>query len=157
MDRRLTTVHRLAYRLLGDTHEAEDVAQETFLKFWSQASAWKSDKARILTWLCRVASNDCYDRIRRHKPQLGRDDLDPVDDRAGSEAFLMKQEQRDALQRAMMSLPDRQRTALALRYDEDMPQRDAAAVMDISEKAYEGLLVRGRRGLKSLMMEGDHV
>lgn len=157
MDRRLPTVHRLIYRILGDAAEAEDIAQETFLKFWSTAPDWTAGQARILTWLCRVATHAAYDRIRRKRPLLMGDDLDPMDERETHESRIIKQQRWDDLQAAIMQLPDRQRTALSLCYDEAMPQRDAAKIMDISEKAYEALLVRGRRALKSVMMERDHV
>jgi RNA polymerase sigma-70 factor (ECF subfamily) len=49
MDRRLRTVHRLAYRLLGDEFEAEDICQDTFLKFWRAAPEWRTGDARVLT------------------------------------------------------------------------------------------------------------
>lgn len=157
MDRRLPSVHRLAYRILGDASEAEDVAQETFLKFWSHAPDWKDGKARILTWLCRVATNACYDKLRRKRAVLVGDGLDPVDDRDNSETLMIARQRWDDLQAAMMQLPERQRAALSLCYEDGVSQRDGAAVMEISEKAYEGLLVRGRRALKTLMMETEHV
>lgn len=157
MDRRLSSVHRIAYRLLGDTHEAEDVCQDTFLKFWRAAPDWREGEARILTWLCRVATNACYDRLRKSRPDLPGDMSDQADGRTGAEAHLIERERWDALQTAMMSLPERQRAALSLCYDEALPQRDAAAVMGIGEKAYEGLLVRARKGLRTLMQESEYV
>lgn len=148
MERRLASVHRLAFRLLGDAHEAEDVAQEAFLKLWAHAPDWQPGRARLSTWLHRVASNACYDRLRKRKPDLPGEALDPEDDRPGAHATLERAQRWDALQAAMMQLDPRQRTALSLCYDEALPQREAAAVMEISEKAYESLLVRARRALK---------
>lgn len=158
MSRRLDTLHRLAFRLLGDRFEAEDVCQETFLKFWRAAPDWRTGEAKILTWLCRVATNDCYDRLRKHRPDLPGEDLpDPIDGRLSADERLSQKEGWDALQTAMMTLPDRQRAALTLRYDQDMAQKEAASILGISEKAYEGLLARGRKKLKELMQEMDHV
>lgn len=157
MERRLSSVHRLAYRLLGDRYEAEDIAQESFLKFWKAAPTWREGEARILTWLCRVATNACYDRLRKSKPELPGEDLDPADDRASAEDHMMRDQRWDALQGAMMTLPERQRAALSLYYDEGLSQKDAADIMSLSVKAYEALLVRGRRALKTMMTEVDHV
>lgn len=157
IDRRTASLHRVAYRLLGDAHDAEDVCQETFLKFWRAAPDWRDGDARILTWLCRVATHDCYDRLRKKRPDLPGEMADHPDGRTGAEAALVNRERWDSLQTAMMSLPDRQRAALTLRYDEDMPQRDAAEIMGIGQKAYEALLVRGRKGLRAMMQENEHV
>ena len=153
MDRRLGMVHGLAYRLLGDAFEAEDVAQEAFLKLWSAAPDWETGRARLSTWLCRVATNACYDRLRKKRPDLPGETLDPPDDRPGAQLSLERRERWDTLQTAMMALPETQRTALSLCYDQALPQREAAAVMEMTEKAYESLLVRARRALKEKVSE----
>jgi len=157
MDRRLASVHRLAYRLLGDEFDAEDVCQDTFLKFWRAAPGWRTGDARILTWLCRVATNGCYDRLRKSKPDLPGDMSEQVDRRDGADMRLESRQRWDALQTAMMDLPERQRAALSLRYDDAVSQKDAAQILGIGEKAYEALLVRGRKALKALMQETEHV
>ena len=156
MDRRLRTVHRLAYRLLGDEFEAEDICQDTFLKFWRAAPEWRTGDARILTWLCRVATNACYDRLRKSRPDLPGDMDEEADTRMGADTQLVTRERWDALQTAMMQLPERQRAALSLCYDEALSQREAASIMTISEKAYEALLMRGRKTLKLMMQESEH-
>ncbi len=153
----MPTIHRLAYRLLGDAFEAEDVCQETFVKFWQAASGWRSGEAKVLTWLCRVATHDCYDRLRRKRPDLPGDLSDRADDRMGAETGMARSQRWDALQAAMMRLPERQRAALSFCYDHALSQREAAKAMNIGEKAYESLLVRGRRTLKTMMQEDDHV
>jgi RNA polymerase sigma factor (sigma-70 family) len=67
LDRRLPRILALARRMLNDPGEAEDVAQETFLRAWKQAKGWKPGGARFDTWLHRVALNLCYDRLRRRR------------------------------------------------------------------------------------------
>ncbi|GHA96070.1 RNA polymerase sigma factor [Algimonas arctica] len=156
MDRRMRTVHRLAYRLLGDEFEAEDICQDTFLKFWRAAPEWREGEARILTWLCRVATNACYDRLRKSRPDLPGDMSEEPDRRDGADTTLVARQRWDALQAAMMNLPERQRAALSLRYDDALSQREAADIMGTSEKAYEALLVRGRKTLKAWMQESEH-
>ncbi|MEM7727822.1 MAG: sigma-70 family RNA polymerase sigma factor [Pseudomonadota bacterium] len=156
MDRRLPTVHRLAYRLLGDQAEAEDVCQDTFLKFWQAAPGWRAGEARILTWLCRVATNGCYDRLRKRRPDLPGEMAEHPDTRPGADSVMAESQRWDAVQAAMMGLPERQRAAMALRYDKALTQREAAAALGIGEKAYEGLLSRGRAALRALLKESEH-
>jgi RNA polymerase sigma-70 factor (ECF subfamily) len=156
MDRRMTMLHRLAYRLLGDSFEAEDVCQDTFLKFWTAAPDWRDGEARIMTWLCRVATNGCYDRLRKRRPDLPGDLSDQADGRLGADAQLVERQRWDAVQTAMMALPDRQRAALALRYDQDVSQKEAATILGVNEKAYEALLVRGRKALRTQLQESEH-
>jgi RNA polymerase sigma-70 factor (ECF subfamily) len=156
IDRHTSVLHRLCYRVLGDQFEAEDVCQDTFLKFWRAAPDWREGEARILTWLCRVAKNGCYDRLRKSQPDLPGDLSEQPDPQASIETTLAAQQRWDAVQTAMMRLPERQRMALTLRYDHDMSQKDACAIMEIGEKAYEALLVRGRKALSQRMQESEH-
>lgn len=64
----------LATRLLGDRMEAEDVAQEVFVRIWKQASRWREGEAKVDTWVHRVALNLCYDRLRGRR-EVPHDDL----------------------------------------------------------------------------------
>jgi len=77
MDRHLKTITAIGFYMLGDTSLAEDVAQSTFLKLWQIApnwkpgqatSNWKPGQATLLTWMRRVATNDCLDRLRKKRP-----------------------------------------------------------------------------------------
>ena len=157
MDCRLPALHRLCFRLLGDAHEAEDVCQETFLKLWSAAADWQAGRAKVMTWLCRVASNACYDRLRKKRPDLPGEMAEFGDGRIAADAAMIRDERWDALQTAMMAMGERDRTALSLCYDQALPQKEAAAVMDITVGAYESLLVRARKDLRERMKETDHV
>ena len=60
---------RYATRMLGDQAEAEDVAQETFLRLWRDAGRYEARGHKPSTWLYRVAHNLCVDRLRARKPQ----------------------------------------------------------------------------------------
>ncbi|MFX8938073.1 sigma-70 family RNA polymerase sigma factor, partial [Acinetobacter baumannii] len=57
--------HRIAWRMLGDAAEAEDVAQEACLRLWKEAPRWNSAGGGVPAWLARVATNLCLDRLRR--------------------------------------------------------------------------------------------
>ena len=60
-------LHALAFRMLNDSTEAEDVAQEAVLRLWRVAPEWRAGEALISTWLHRVALNLCYDRLRKRR------------------------------------------------------------------------------------------
>ena len=68
MARHLPRVLNLSRRMLGSRAEAEDVAQDVFLRVWTHAARWQPGAAKFETWLHRVAMNLCYDRLRRKKP-----------------------------------------------------------------------------------------
>ena len=70
VDTGIDRVLAVARRTLGDEAEAEDVAQEVFLRLWRQAEKWQGGRAQVSTWLYRVTVNACIDRLRVAK---GRD------------------------------------------------------------------------------------
>lgn len=146
MGRYLGRVHAIAWRILRDGAEAEDVAQETFLRLWREAARLGPVPAEA--WLYRVASNLAIDRWRRRKPELSGD-LPPVaDGRPGSDNVLARAEIVRGIEQAMDALPERQRVALVLVHFEELPQKQAAEVMGLSLDALESLLARARRNLK---------
>ncbi|MBW2525157.1 MAG: sigma-70 family RNA polymerase sigma factor [Deltaproteobacteria bacterium] len=146
VDRYLGAITRFAFRLLGDRAEAEDVAQESFLRLWRQARRWEP-KAKLSTWLYRVAHNLCIDRLRAKKT---RAEAPPDGDEASLDASDLLERRRvvDAVAAALEELPERQRAALALTYYEGLRNYEAAEVMDVSVEALESLLARARRQLK---------
>jgi RNA polymerase sigma factor (sigma-70 family) len=138
-----------AARMLGgDLAEAEDVAQEAMLRLWRIAPDWRQGEAKVSTWLFRVASNLCTDRLRRRRG-VGLDDLgaDPPDDSPGAEARLQAASRAEALEAALQDLPERQRQAVVLRHLEGVSNPEIAAVMEISVEAVESLTARGKRAL----------
>src|SRR5437879_6324297 len=78
--RKLPRLLALAARMLGDRAEAEDVAQDAFLRLWRQAPHWRRGEARVDTWLHRVALNLCYDRLRARREIVSDDDLPELHD-----------------------------------------------------------------------------
>ncbi|MBK1635869.1 RNA polymerase sigma factor [Rhodovulum adriaticum] len=138
-----------AARLLGDAAEAEDVAQEAMLRLWRMAPDWRTGEAKVSTWLFRVASNLCTDRLRRRRSQ-GLDSVpEPEDDTPGAEARLLTEARARALQEALDGLPERQRQAVILRHLEGLANPEIAEIMEISTEAVESLTARGKRALKA--------
>ncbi|MCR6658544.1 MAG: RNA polymerase sigma factor [Asticcacaulis sp.] len=153
VSRKLPKLLSLGRRMLNDPAEAEDVAQETLVRTWKQAATWVPGKARIDTWMHRVALNLCYDRLRRRKDSVSSDEIEIIDDAAGPSVQLEQAQTAQALQKALAQLPERQRTAITLNYFQEMSNIEAAAVMGVSIEALESLLARARRTLRTLMSE----
>lgn len=147
--RKLPRLLALAQRLLGNRGEAEEVAQDAFVRLWQQAPRWRSGEARFDTWLHRVALNLCHDRLRGRREET-RDELpESADPAPGPAERLAGRQCRARMDAALAALPPRQREALVLQYYQELPQADAAALMGISVDALESLLARARRGLRA--------
>ena len=146
--RKLPRMLALAGRMLGDRIEAEDVAQDVFIRVWRQAPNWRPGEARFDTWMHRVALNLCYDRLRRRREQLMAEPPEQVDPGPAPDRGLEASEIGQAVAGAMAGLPDRQREAIVLCHYQDFSNIEAAAAMGISIEALESLLARGRRALR---------
>lgn len=147
---RLTPLaYRLAWRLLGDQAEAEDVAQEAMVKLWKIAPDWRQGEAKPSTWLYTVTRNLCLDRLRRASgAEAPLEVAGEVADTAPSALrVLTAAERAEALQAALGDLPLRQREAVVLRHLEGLSNPEIARIMDISVEAVESLTARGKRML----------
>ncbi|MCE9523400.1 MAG: RNA polymerase sigma factor [Alphaproteobacteria bacterium] len=151
MARHLPKILTLARRMLGEQAEAEDVAQDVFVRVWTHAARWQPGQAKFETWIHRVAINLCYDRLRRKKTAPIDDVPEPVDRTPGPAAKLFETQMAGAVNEALKRLPDRQREALILCHYQALTNIDAAEIMGISVEAMESLLSRGRRALKVLL------
>ncbi len=137
-----------ATRMLGDRAEAEDVTQEAMLRLWRMAPDWREGEASVGTWLYRVASNLCLDRLRRRGRSGPLDQAgDPPDPAPGAVAALQARDRSLALSAALARLPDRQRQAVVLRHLDGLANPEIARVMDLTVEAVESLTARARRAL----------
>jgi RNA polymerase sigma-70 factor, ECF subfamily len=150
-------VTRLARRMLGDASEAEDVAQDVFMRVWKHAPRWRPGAAKFETWMHRVTLNLCYDRLRRRRETPDADAGVFVADDAPSASELWLAEQRAKRVRAAMALlPERQRAAIVLCHFEEVSNGEAADALEVSVEALESLLARGRRALKAELKDVAH-
>ena len=151
--RKLPRVTALAGRMLGDPAEAEDVAQETFLRAWKHAPSWTAGPARFDTWLHRVALNLCYDRLRRKRERPVAEPPEQVDTGPAPDRGLLAADVSRRVHAALQALPERQREAVVLCHYQELGNIAAAQVMEISVEALESLLARGRRALRAALAD----
>ncbi|TPI42701.1 RNA polymerase sigma factor [Mesorhizobium sp. B3-1-9] len=150
--RKLPRILALAARMLGDAAEAEDVAQETFVRIWRHASGWRQGQARFDTWIHRVALNLCYDRLRRRREWTTDEPPEVADEAPLPDAMPGDEERR--VSQALQRIAPRQREAIVLVYYQELSNIEAAGAMQVSVDALESLLARGRRALQA-MLAGD--
>ena len=152
--RHLPRMVGLARRMLGDASEAEDVAQDVFLRVWREAPRWKPGAAKFETWMHRVALNLCYDRLRRRREIADPDAGVNVADTRPMPADEWLARQRAArVDAALAELPERQRAAIVLVHYQDLTNIAAAEMLEVSVEALESLLARGRRALKAALAD----
>jgi RNA polymerase sigma-70 factor, ECF subfamily len=144
----------LGRRMLSNAAEAEDVAQEVFLRVWKEAPKWREGQAKFETWMHRVALNLCYDRLRRRRevsdPDAGQYAVDPA---MSAPDMIQAQQRATAVRSALDALPERQRAAIVLCHYQDMSNIEAASALEISVEALESLLSRGRRAMRAALTD----
>lgn len=117
------------------------------LRLWKIADEWRAGDAKVSTWLYRVASNLCTDRLRK-KRGVGLDDAPEIEDETPSvEANMISRDRGKALRGAMDKLPERQKLAITLRHFEELSNPEIASILETSVEAVESLLSRARRAL----------
>jgi RNA polymerase sigma-70 factor (ECF subfamily) len=145
--RHLPAMLGLARRILGNAAEAEDVAQEAFMRVWTHAPRWQP-LAQFRTWLTRVVINLCLDRKRR-APWVELETAgDIVDPAPGAGEKAEGDERERMLAAAIEKLPVRQRSAIVLTYGDGMSNAQVADILDTSVSAVETLLVRAKQNLR---------
>ncbi len=148
---------RVCARLLRDPEEAQDAAQEVFLRAYRAAGSYEP-RGQVFTWLYRIAVNYCLNRLRRRRlvrflPFLAGDGedapaFDPADGAPSSETALSSRQQWGQMRRAIAALPANQQVVLLLAKFEELSYREIAQTLGITEGAVESRLVRAMRSLE---------
>lgn len=155
VERHIDRAYGLALRILSNKADAEDIVQDTMLKVWLHRGRWESGRAKFSTWLYRVVTNRCIDFRRMPR----NEDLDQApeiaDERPLPLADMQKSAVNSLLETAMARLPEQQRIALILSYQENMNNGEIADVMQTTITAVESLLKRGRQKLRDLLKRSE--
>ena len=150
-ERLLPKAYAQAFFRLRNQADAEDIAQEAFIRLWRMAPNWAEDGTKVSTWLYKVVQNLCYDRLRR-KPSTSLADIgEPEDSKPAAAEMLQDQTRANALYRALAELPDRQRDAVSMRHLDGMSNPEITEIMDLSVEAVESLISRGKRKLSDIL------
>jgi len=149
VERHLGRIVAFAHRTLGNRSDAEDAAQDVFLRVWSAAPRWKRGSARFSTWLYRVAMNVCLDRIARKRESTADDLPELADPRPEPSVALHASEMGRRVSTALAALPESQRIAVTLCHYQGLHNTEAAEVIGVSVEALESLLARARRALRA--------
>lgn len=158
-----TPVYNLAYRMLNNSGEAEEAAQEAFIRAFTRLSSY-DPKHKFSTWLLSITSNYCIDLLRKRRAILLSID-EPLaphpalmsDKAAAPEAQMVQGEQQAVVQELLQELAPDYREAVILRYWYEMSYEEIAEVMDTSVSAIKSRLFRARKQLAEIgVVKGLH-
>lgn len=143
------------YRYIGNHDEAEDIAQEVFIKVWRHAKSFKG-KSKFSTWLYRIVVNQCLNYRSKHKERHAS--LDEIMEQGKTPESLKveiefeRQRKSKIVRRAINELPKRQRIALVLSKFEGKSYREIAQIMGVSLSSVESVIFRARGTLKKKLL-----
>lgn len=152
-------VFNLCYRMLGDGAEAEDAAQESFLKAYQGLGSY-DPKRSFTTWLLSITSHHCIDRLRKKRIlALSFDDLLPSqekpDSKPGPEALVARSETEESIRDVLYQLGDKDRAAIVLRYWYEMSYEEISQTLSLTISAVKSRLHRARREVAKQWMEQE--
>lgn len=152
-------VFQICYRMLGNRHEAEDIAQEAFIRAYVNIHSYDLNK-KFSTWLYRIATNLSIDRIRKKKPDYyldaelaGSDGLTMYSQIAADAALpedeLETMELQELIQSEIMKLPDKYRSVIVLKYIEEFSLKEISGILDLPVGTVKTRIHRGREALRN--------
>jgi RNA polymerase sigma-70 factor (ECF subfamily) len=149
-------VYNLTYRMLGNSAEAEDAAQETFVRAYTRLSTYDPQR-KFVNWILSIASHHCIDRLRRRarRPQVSLEgtftpSLLPSNAPPPDEV-LVRKEERDHVRALLEELSPSYRTAVILRYWYDCSYEEIAEITDTTVSAIKSRLHRARRAMAAAL------
>jgi RNA polymerase sigma-70 factor (ECF subfamily) len=159
VERYKDAVQNLAYRMLGNVTEAEDVAQEAFVRAYTQLSTYKT-MHKFSTWLLSIASHLAIDQLRRRRfLALPLDDVPFLewipDVVVGPEQSALQGEQQDEVQKYLQKLPAKYRAVIVLRYWYDFSYEEIATALNLTQQLVKARLHRARELLARYMKQNQ--
>ena len=153
VDRHALRAYRVALRMLGNHHDAEDIAQESLVAAWQHLAGFRIESS-FQTWLYQIVTRRALNRIRRARAVSSLDPLDEVSDEdAGPAAEAERARTIDAVSAAVAALPPAQRMTVVLHHFEGLPYQQVAQITGMTVPAVRSHLYRGRRALAESLAE----
>jgi RNA polymerase sigma-70 factor, ECF subfamily len=152
-------VFNLCYRMLGNTQDAEDASQETFLRAYRSLRSYDNTRA-FSTWLLSIAAHHCIDQLRRRRPVVSVEELPVPDLPDGSvklETKLTKKEERTQIRKLLNSLEPTDRAAVIMYYWYDFSYAEISQALKITESAVKSRLHRARRLMSQRWLEDNRL
>jgi RNA polymerase sigma-70 factor (ECF subfamily) len=144
--------YRLAYRYVQNRETAEDLVQDAFVRLWENPASWRPDRnSRFTTWFYRIVVNLCLDWQKKKRPLPLDEEMPLIDERETADEAMIKVQEQRLLEKEIAALPERQRTALNLCFDEGLSNQEAAETMGVNLKALQSLIMRAKTTLKERM------
>jgi RNA polymerase sigma-70 factor (ECF subfamily) len=155
-----TVIVNLAYRMVGDRTEAEDLAQETFVAAFKALPKFRAE-SKFSTWLYRIAANKCKDWLRAKRPGQGVQDVDVdevldegvVAEERTPERLLSQQQVAAQLDRAIQRLPPLYREAFVLKHVEGLSYEEMQEIVGVNADTLKMRVYKGRLQLSRELAE----
>jgi RNA polymerase sigma-70 factor, ECF subfamily len=151
-------LYQICYRMLSNKHEAEDITQEAFVRAFINLHTF-DQKRKFSTWLYRIATNLCIDRIRKKKPDYyldaevaGTEGLDMYSQLSSNDKLpddqVEQMELQDRIQYEISRLPDKYRSVIVLKYIEELSLQEISEILDLPLGTVKTRIHRGREALR---------
>jgi RNA polymerase sigma-70 factor (ECF subfamily) len=149
VNRHTNRFYNIAYRLVFNKDDTEDIVQDAFLKLWDRPEMWNQSKqAKFTTWFYKIIINLCVDHNKKKKTINLSEDIQLVDKQPGQDVLLNNQQREVLLNSFIQELPERQQLALNLCFYEELTNREAAEILGVNVKALQSLIMRAKTTLK---------
>jgi RNA polymerase sigma factor (sigma-70 family) len=150
-----STVYRTAYYMLGNEQDALDAAQDALIRIYTKIESYEQ-KAKFQTWVQRIVTNICIDKLRRKKQTVSIEEHEMVFRAQDNiEEEIERVYLASDIQRAINLLPDAHRTVVVLRYLQDFSYNEIAQSLDLPLNTVKSYLFRARQQLQTLLKDNQ--